>query len=62
MNPQGFSLLYMRKDRKDYRSPIRREDEEPLHFLVSNTTYRLVLAAERGLKWWLAYQNRQKTL
>ena len=50
MNPQGFSLLYIRRHRTDHRSPLRREDEMPLHFLVSNTTYRLVMAAEQWLK------------
>ena len=58
MNPQGFSLLYMRKNRADHRSPLRREDEMPLHFMVSNATYRLVMAAERGLNWWRARRNR----
>ena len=58
MNPMGFSLLYMRRNRKDHRSPLRREDEEPLHFMVSNGTYRLVLAGERGLKWWLRTWER----
>ncbi|NNE21271.1 MAG: hypothetical protein HKN11_01545 [Rhizobiales bacterium] len=51
MNPRGFSLLFLRKDRANHRLPVRREDEMPLHFLVSNTTYRLVLAGERRLKW-----------
>ena len=50
MNPQGFSLLYLRKNRSDVRSPLRREDEEPLHFMVSNKTYRLILAGERLLE------------
>ena len=58
MNPQGFSLLYMRRNRADHRSPIRREDETPLNFLVSNVTYRLVTAVEYRLKWWQAMRNR----
>ncbi|NNE21269.1 MAG: hypothetical protein HKN11_01535 [Rhizobiales bacterium] len=58
MNPRGFSLLYMRKDRRDYRLPTRREDEEPLDFIVSNLTYRLVLTGERWLKWWLARREQ----
>ena len=59
MNPRGFSLLYMRRHRTDHRFAVRREDEMPLHFLVSNVTYRLVLAGERCLKWWLARQRRE---
>ena len=58
MNPLGFSLLYMRKNRADHRTSISREDEMPLHFLISNNTYRLVLAAERGLQWWQAWRSR----
>ena len=58
MNPQGFSLLYMRRNRADHRSPIRCEDEMPLNFLISNATYRLVTAAEQWLNWWLARRNR----
>ena len=58
MNPRGLSLIYMRKNRADHRSPIRREDEMPLHFLVSNSTYRLVMMGERCLKWWWALRER----
>ena len=50
MNPQGFSLLYLRKNRSDYRAPTRSEDEMPLHFMVSNRTYRIILAGERILE------------
>ena len=60
MNPQGFSLLYMRRHRTDHRAPTRREDEMPLHFLVSNTTYRLVKVAERQLKWSLNMWEQHK--
>ena len=59
MNPRGFSLLYMRRYRTDHRFAVRREDEEPLDFLVSNLTYRLVMAGERGLKRWYAWRNRE---
>lgn len=47
MHPHGLSLLLRPKSRPDYRSPDRREDEMPLHFLVSNSTYRLVMAGDR---------------
>lgn len=47
MNPYAISFLFRTKGRPDYRVPERREDEEPLHFLVSNSTYKLVVAGDR---------------
>ena len=49
MNPRAFSLLYIRRRRADHRVPLRREDEEPLQFMVSNSTYRLVMIVMRML-------------
>ena len=47
MNPHALFMLFRLKRRRDVRAPVRREDEEPLHFVISNATYRLVLLAER---------------
>ncbi len=47
MNPYAISFLFRSKNRPDHRAPERREDEEPLHFLVSNSTYKVVMAGDR---------------
>ncbi len=47
MNPRAVAILFRPKNRRDARTPERREDEMPLHFLVSNSTYRLVMAGDR---------------
>lgn len=47
MNPYAISFLFRSKIRPEFRTPERREDEEPLHFLVSNSTYRVVMAGDR---------------
>ncbi len=46
MNPQTLLLLFKPKSRPDYRKR-RGDDEMPLHFLVSNLTYRLVIAIDQ---------------
>lgn len=47
MNPRAVAILFRPKSRQDARAPGRPEDEMPLHFLVSNSTYRLVMAGDR---------------
>ncbi len=46
MSPYAISFLFRPKNRPDVRTPYRREDEEPLHFVVSNFTYRMVVAGD----------------
>ena len=61
MNPYGISFLFRPKQRPDFRAPERREDEEPLHFLVSNSTYKVVMAGDRLREkleeMWLRYKQ-----
>ncbi|MEM8688866.1 MAG: hypothetical protein AAGF81_16150 [Pseudomonadota bacterium] len=60
MSPYAIPFLFSSKGRPDHRTPNRREDEEPLHFVVSNATYRLVVAGdevrEKLVELWKQYR------